>query len=77
MLEINTQILETISEILRAIRSESGVSLYQAIFDTGIQVGQLESGTFEYSINEIKVLCSYYGVEYETFCDRLSEKLVF
>lgn len=76
MFEINSHILEKISELTRMLRLEKGITLYKAVCDTGIEITNIESGVFEYSQMEIMQLCEYYEVQYETFCERL-QSMVF
>ena len=59
------KLIKKIGIRLRDIRNERGITQEEFIYDTGIHIGRIETGTIDITISTLKRICVYYNITLE------------
>lgn len=63
----NEILMKDIARRLKELREAKGVSQQFVYIDTDLNIGKIEVGKTNLSMNTLAILCSYYGVTLEEF----------
>lgn len=63
----NEELIRFVSSRLRALRMLRGLSQEKVLFETGIYVERIESGSRNITISTLLALCTLYGVRLHEF----------
>ncbi len=63
----NNEFILSISERLKEVRENKKITQEIVVYDTGINIGRIESGQRDISLTTIKTLCDYYEITIRDF----------
>ncbi|HWY10311.1 MAG TPA: helix-turn-helix transcriptional regulator [Bacteroidia bacterium] len=63
----NKAFISSVAERLKEVREQKGFTQEIVVYDTGINIGRIESGRRDISLTTIKALCDYYEISVQDF----------
>jgi transcriptional regulator with XRE-family HTH domain len=63
----NKGFISSVAERLKEVREQKGFTQEIVVYDTGVNIGRIESGQRDISLTTIKTLCDYYEISMKDF----------
>ena len=69
-------LLSQVTNKLKELRKEKGVSQLRVLIDTEIHVSRIENKNYNLTLSTLSLLCKYYGVSLTEFFDSIEKENV-
>lgn len=67
-------LLNQVTNKLKELRKEKGVSQLRVLIDTEIHVSRIENKNYNLTLSTLSLLCKYYGVSLTEFFDSIENQ---